>query len=141
MKRLCLVSLILVLAALGGRVYFGWGIVEGESMMPTLPHHAPYVFNRKATPRLGDVIVAYYPEEGALVIKRVYEISEEGKYLTAGDNLWAYPDSRFIIAPENVIGVVCGQRDEERALWLRCLIRRMNYPEPRVAKSLPSPQQ
>lgn len=74
-------------------------LVRGVSMEPTYST-GDLVLAYRGTPRVGDVLTYQHPD-GAVVIHRLVEITEDG-YLTQGDNV-AAPDP-WIVAPEDVLG-------------------------------------
>lgn len=89
---------------LGRREIF---LVEGDSMLPILKD-GDYVFiNPHAQPNVGDIVLARHPfKQSVKIIKRVAEISPEGKFTLLGDNLAESTDSRSFgaLAAKNILG-------------------------------------
>lgn len=64
-------------------------IVSGHSMEPTYDLGDIVVARGGGTPEVGDTVVFAVPEgtaEGMLVIHRILELDEEGRFITQGDN-------------------------------------------------------
>ena len=86
-------------------------LIKGNSMSPTF-ENGDVVF-LKLTKKIekNDIILAQHPfKKSVKVLKRITEISDDGKLNLIGDNPSESSDSRSfgLISPENVIGkVVC----------------------------------
>lgn len=100
-----------ILYFLGRRELF---LVEGDSMLPTLKS-GDYVmidpYAAAADLKCGDIALARHPfKQSVRIIKRVREISAEGKYYLVGDNAAESTDSRSFgaISPADILGkAVC----------------------------------
>ena len=69
--------------------------VEGESMLPTLKQGDLVLINYEAKPKENDIVLAHHPlEKGAKLLKRIWKITPDNKYILIGDNLFQSTDSR-----------------------------------------------
>jgi signal peptidase len=90
---------------LTGRAW-GWSMVSGSSMVPTLERGdyvliVPYFAGRSSPPRVGDVI-AFEDESKNLVVHRIVDTTETG-YITKGD---ANPDTDLSpVMPGKINGI------------------------------------
>lgn len=86
-------------------------IVEGNSMSPTFENGTAVLVKNTKKIKKGDVVLVRHPyKKSVKILKRVAEISDDGKFNLVGDNPSESSDSRSfgLIAPEDVIGkVVC----------------------------------
>ena len=86
--------------------FWGWALVRNESMRPTLRPGDRLLVSYRRRPRVGDVVVALFPD-GTLVVKRAAERRTSGWWLLS-DNAAAGVDSRHrgAVADKDVRGVV-----------------------------------
>lgn len=90
---------------LSGRAW-GWSMVSGSSMAPTLERGdyvliVPYFADRSSPPRVGDII-AFEDENKNLIVHRIADTTETG-YITKGD---ANPDTDLSpVMPAKINGV------------------------------------
>lgn len=96
------------------KYFFGWReifAIEGDSMQPTLKKGDCVFINPKAEPKAGDIVLFRHPyKKSVKAIKRLAQITEDGKYLVVGDNKFESSDSRTFgaIAAKDILGVaVC----------------------------------
>lgn len=89
--------------------------VVGASMLPTLRAGEEVLLDTHAydhaVPQVGDIVVAYHPEQPDLkIIKRVGEVLEKGLFLNS-DNPSAGSDSRQfgVVGLDRVVGRVNGR--------------------------------
>lgn len=86
-------------------------LVEGDSMFPALKHGELVLINPHAKPLVGDIALAQHPfKKSVKMVKRVREITPEGKFFLVGDNLLESSDSRSFgaIQAKDILGVaVC----------------------------------
>ena len=83
--------------------------IAGQSMEPTLSAGDVVVVDRKATPKVGDVVVCRHPfKTDVHVCKRVYDMTAESALDLRGDNAKESTDSRSYGAVPRVhlLGVV-----------------------------------
>lgn len=87
--------------------------VTGDSMRPTLSSGDMVLVNpsayNNATPQVGDMVLARHPYQRDLtIIKRVAEVTAEGRFVLHSDNPKGGTDSRAFgtLAPERIIGKV-----------------------------------
>ncbi len=87
--------------------------VTGESMQPTLlPGDILLVDTRAyaaSPPQLGDIVLAHHPYQKDLtIIKRVVDITSEGRLVLHSDNPSVGSDSRSFgtLSPQRLIGRV-----------------------------------
>jgi len=87
--------------------------VTGDSMRPTLSSGDMVLVNPSAyndkTPRVGDIVLARHPYQRDLtIIKRVAEVTAEGRIVLHSDNPNGGTDSRSFgtLALERIIGKV-----------------------------------
>ena len=85
--------------------------IEGDSMFPSLRHGELVLFDPDAEPNVGDIALARHPfKKSVKIVKRVREITSEGKYFLVGDNSLESSDSRGFgaIQAKDILGVaVC----------------------------------
>ena len=97
-----------VLFFLGWRELF---LVEGDSMYPALKDGDFVMIDSYAKLQIGDIVLAQHPfKQSVKIIKRIKEISPEGKYLLVGDNLSESSDSRAFgtLSAKDILGkAVC----------------------------------
>ncbi|MDC1141957.1 S24/S26 family peptidase [Planctomycetota bacterium] len=86
--------------------------IQGDSMRPSFcDGDIAYVRRVKSGAiKQGDVVLFQHPFQPALAIKRVAEITEDGRFDLRGDNPTESSDSRSYgpIRFDKVLGVVCG---------------------------------
>jgi nickel-type superoxide dismutase maturation protease len=86
-------------------------LIEGDSMFPVLKHGELVLFDPYAEPSAGDIVLARHPfKKSVRLVKRVREITDEGKYFLVGDNPLESSDSRSFgaIPAKDILGVaVC----------------------------------
>ena len=96
---------------LGWREIF---LVEGDSMFPALKNGYLVLINPYAKLQTGDIALARHPfKKSVRIIKRVKEITPEGKFFLVGDNASESSDSRSFgaIAAKDILGkAVCRLR-------------------------------
>lgn len=87
--------------------------VQGNSMLPLLQPEEEILIDHLAyqnsLPQIGDIVVAIHPNRPDLrMVKRITEITAEGKYFLTGDNLAESTDSHFFGAVEidHILGKV-----------------------------------
>lgn len=97
-----------ILFLLGRRQGF---IIEGDSMLPTLKASDAVLIDPGAAFSTGDIVLAQHPyKKSVKILKRIGEISPEGKYVLIGDNAGESTDSRTFgeIQKKDILGkVVC----------------------------------
>ena len=71
---------------------WGWAVVRGDSMLPTLRPGDRLLVSYRRRPRTGDVVVARFPD-GTVTVKRAAERRTTGWWLLS-DNAAAGTDSR-----------------------------------------------
>lgn len=82
-------------------------IVEGNSMSPTLENGEKIFIKSAKKIEVGDIVLAKHPyKKSVKILKRVAEITEDGKLNLIGDNPSESSDTRSfgLILTENVIG-------------------------------------
>ena len=72
--------------------WFGWAVVRGDSMLPTLRPGDRLLVSYRRRPRPGDVVVACFVD-GTVAVKRAAERRTSGWWLLS-DNAGAGTDSR-----------------------------------------------
>ncbi len=86
-------------------------LVEGDSMFPALKDGDLVLINPYADLAIGDIVLAQHPfKQSVKIIKRIKEISPEGKYYLVGDNPSGSSDSRSFgaISAKDILGkAVC----------------------------------
>lgn len=86
-------------------------LVEGDSMLPTLKDGDAVLINSKEKINVGDIVLAQHPfKQSVKILKRISEISPEGKYFLVGDNEEESTDSRSFgaIQAKDILGkAVC----------------------------------
>jgi nickel-type superoxide dismutase maturation protease len=90
---------------LGWRKIF---LVEGNSMLPTLSHGDCVFINPRLKPQIGDIVLARHPfKQSVNIIKRVGEITADGRFFLVGDNAPESTDSRSFgaIQAKDILGV------------------------------------
>lgn len=83
--------------------------VVGRSMEPTLTEGQYVLVDRGRVPRPGQLAVAHHPDRpDLLVVKRVAEVTEAGRFDLASDNQDAGTDSRTWgpVPAEAIVGAV-----------------------------------
>lgn len=69
--------------------------VEGDSMMPKLKPREQILVDERAEIKQGDIIIARHPfKKSVVMVKRVKEIDDDGKYFLISENLDVSSDSR-----------------------------------------------
>jgi nickel-type superoxide dismutase maturation protease len=84
-------------------------LVEGDSMSPTLNSGDTVLVDPKADINVGDIVLADHPYKSSVaILKRVAEISADGRISLAGDNQAESTDSRTFgpVSIKSVIGRV-----------------------------------
>jgi signal peptidase I len=83
---------------------FSKAVVEGSSMEPALCKNDMVIaYRKKGGYEIGDVII--FDGDGRLIIHRIIEIAEDGRYVTQGDNAVTNPNpDTYIIYDEHVYG-------------------------------------
>jgi nickel-type superoxide dismutase maturation protease len=70
-------------------------LVDGESMFPILTSGDKVIVAPASIVRIGDIVLAEHPIKGSVrIIKRVSEITPEGRYFLVGDSPLESSDSR-----------------------------------------------
>lgn len=70
-------------------------LVDGESMYPVLTSGDRVLVDPRAAVRVGDIVLAAHPIKASVqMIKRVSEITPEGRYFLVGDSPLESSDSR-----------------------------------------------
>lgn len=94
--------------------FLGWReifIIEGDSMLPTLKEGDCVFINPSAKPKVGDIVLFRHPfKQSVNVVKRLAQITPDGRYFLLGDNALESTDSRSFgaIAAKDILGVaVC----------------------------------
>jgi nickel-type superoxide dismutase maturation protease len=94
--------------------FLGWRelfLVEGDSMVPALKDGDFVMIDSHAELNIGDIVLVQHPfKQSVKIIKRIKEISPEGKYFLVGDNLSESSDSRAFgtLSAKDILGkVVC----------------------------------
>lgn len=83
--------------------------VVGESMLPTLAPGQYVLVDQGRVPTRGQLALAQHPDrDGLLVIKRVREVTADGRFELASDNPAAGTDSRTWgpLPPSSIAGTV-----------------------------------
>lgn len=83
--------------------------VVGDSMEPSLSDGDFVLVDPSARPDLDDMVVADHPQEhGLRVVKRIGEITDDGRFVLVSDNPERGTDSRSWgpVAPTSVLGQV-----------------------------------
>lgn len=98
--------------------YLGWRevwSVEGDSMYPTLRDGDLVIVNPHDEIRVGDIVLASHPFKSSIkMVKRVAEVTADGRYFLLGDNAIESEDSRSFgaIRAGDVIGRVTSRGRE-----------------------------
>lgn len=94
--------------------FLGWReifIIEGDSMLPTLKQGDCVFINPSAKPKVGDIVLFRHPfKQSVNVVKRLAQITSDGRYFLVGDNALESTDSRSFgaISAKDILGVaVC----------------------------------
>jgi nickel-type superoxide dismutase maturation protease len=87
--------------------FMGFAIVRGESMTPALRPGDRLLVSYRRRPRVGDVVVARFPD-GTLAVKRVAERRTTGWWLLS-DNPDQGVDSRHRGVVPDVLAVALGR--------------------------------
>lgn len=94
--------------------FLGWRqlfLVEGDSMFPGLKDGDFVMIDSYAELNVGDIVLAQHPfKQSVKIIKRIKEISPEGKYSLIGDNPSESSDSRAFgaLSAKDILGkAVC----------------------------------
>ena len=84
--------------------WFGWAVVRGDSMLPTLRPGDRLLVSYRRRPRPGDIVVARFVD-GTVAVKRAAEPRGPGWWLLS-DNASAGTDSRHrgVVADADVWG-------------------------------------
>ncbi len=97
-----------ILFFLGRRKGF---LVEGNSMLPTLKDGDAVLIDLTAKFETGDIVLANHPfKQSGKVLKRIGEITGDGKYVLIGDNAAESTDSRTFgaVLAKDILGkAVC----------------------------------
>jgi nickel-type superoxide dismutase maturation protease len=90
---------------------FGFVVVSGPSMVPTLRHGDRVLVRYRARARPGDVVVATRPDQPSLVIVKRAVRREAGGWWLEGDNPFGSDDSRAfgLVADAAILGRVVGR--------------------------------
>ncbi len=80
-------------------------MVEGNSMLPTLKSGDAVLINPRSKFETGDIVLAKHPfKQSVKILKRIGEISQDGKFFLIGDNKDESSDSRsFSAIPKSEI--------------------------------------
>ena len=84
-------------------------LVQGDSMLPGLKDGDLVLVNPYAAPQIDDIVLARHPfKRSVQIIKRIKEISPEGRYFLVGDNADESTDSRSFgaIPAKDILGKV-----------------------------------
>lgn len=80
-------------------------------MLPVLKDGDLVLINPRTELKIGDIVLAQHPfKQSVKIIKRIKEITAEGRYFLVGDNLSESSDSRSFgsLAAKDILGVaVC----------------------------------
>ncbi|MDQ3800838.1 MAG: nickel-type superoxide dismutase maturation protease [Acidobacteriota bacterium] len=82
-------------------------LVQGDSMLPSLKDGDLVLVNPYAEPKTGDIVLAQHPfQKSVRIIKRIREISPEGRYFLVGDNAGESTDSRSFgaLSAKDILG-------------------------------------
>ena len=96
----------------------GWReifIIEGDSMLPTLKQGDCVFINPSAKPKVGDIVLFLHPfKQSVKVVKRLAQITSDGRYFLVGDNALESTDSRSFgaISAKDILGVAVCRFDE-----------------------------
>ena len=86
-------------------------LVEGDSMVPALKDGDYVMIDSYAELNIGDIVLAQHPfKQSVKIIKRIKEISPEGRYFLVGDNPSESSDSRAFgaLSAKDILGkAVC----------------------------------
>jgi len=86
-------------------------LVDGDSMLPTLNSGDVVLLDKATDFQVGDLVLAEHPfRSNVRIIKRIAEITPEGRFILAGDNAAESTDSRTFgaVSIELILGrVVC----------------------------------
>lgn len=89
--------------------------VEGDSMLPTLKNGDGILIDQDAKIGVGDIVLSKHPfKKSVILVKRVSEIDENGKYFLVGDNPSESTDSRTFgaLSAKHILGkAVCRLKD------------------------------
>lgn len=89
-------------------------MVDGDSMLPTLKSGDVVLIDPAANAAIGDIVVADHPyRQNVILIKRVENIDDRGRYILKGDNPGSSTDSRTYgsISQRDIMGkVICRYR-------------------------------
>ena len=83
--------------------------VTGDSMSPCLKNGDEILIKKVVNLKIGDVVLANHPfKQSVKILKRISEITEDGKYFLVGDNLIESTDSRTFgtISLNEILGKV-----------------------------------
>ena len=86
-------------------------LVEGDSMLPTLESGDVVLLDKTGELKVGDLVLSDHPYRSSVrIIKRISEITPEGRFVLTGDNPAESSDSRTFgaVSIELMLGrVVC----------------------------------
>lgn len=99
--------------------FLGWReifIIKGDSMLPTLKQGDLVFINPSAKPKIGDIVLFRHPfKQSVKAVKRLAQITADGRYFLVGDNALESADSRSFgaIRAKDVLGVAVCRFDEK----------------------------
>jgi nickel-type superoxide dismutase maturation protease len=86
-------------------------VIDGDSMLPTLKPGERVLIDPGGPFEVGAVVLARHPfRRGLRIVKRIREITPEGRYFLVGDNAPESTDSRSFgtLAAKDILGrAVC----------------------------------
>ena len=86
--------------------------IVGNSMLPLLQPGEEILMDinayKQAKPKINDIVVAIQPRDRITIVKRVKQITPDGKYFLVGDNPSQSTDSRHwgTVSHQDILGKV-----------------------------------